>query len=98
MDVKIILKISQCLQHCQQKTYEIKKKIVIFVKKDLNIKMLKINNIVKLGAIIIIQGNREVLHIAYVIWNILYQIVYQKDISIIFYSGSNDDCRFITKK
>ena len=67
MDVKIILKISQFLQHCQQKTYEIKKKIVIFVKKDLNIKMLKIKNIVKLGAIIIIQGNREVLHIAYVI-------------------------------
>ena len=36
-------------------------KVVIFVDK-----MLKIKNIVKLGIIVIIQGNVEVLRIAYV--------------------------------
>ena len=41
-------------------------KFVIFVKK-LKIKMLKIKTIVKLEIIVIMQGNIEVLQIAYVI-------------------------------
>ena len=40
-------------------------KFVKFVKKNLKIKMIKINNIVKLGTIVIIQRNKEVLHITY---------------------------------
>ena len=42
-------------------------KSVIFVKKNVKINMLKIKNIEKLGTIITIQGNIEVLHIAYII-------------------------------
>ena len=42
---------------------------VIFVKK-IKINMLKIKNIVELGIIAIIQGNKEVLHISYIISNI----------------------------
>ena len=42
-------------------------KFVLFVKKTLSINMLKIKNIVNLGTIVIIQGNVEMLHIAYVI-------------------------------
>ena len=40
-------------------------KSVIFVKKKLKINMCKIKNIVKLEIIVIIQGNMEILHIAY---------------------------------
>ena len=47
-------------------------KSVIFVKKRLKINMLKIKNIVKLEIIVIIQANIEVLHIAYVIYNIVH--------------------------
>ena len=39
--------------------------LVIFVKKNLKMKMLKIKNIVKLETIVIIQVNIEVLIIAY---------------------------------
>ena len=39
---------------------------IIFVKKKLKINMLKIKNIVELGIIAIIQGNKEVLRIAYI--------------------------------
>ena len=42
-------------------------KSVIFVKKDLEITIWKIKNIVKLVIIVIIQGNIQVLRIAYVI-------------------------------
>ena len=42
-------------------------KFVLFVKKTLSINMLKIKNIVNLGTIVIMQGNIEMLHIAYVI-------------------------------
>ena len=42
-------------------------KFVLFVKKTLSINMLKIKNIVNLGTTVIIQGNIEMLHIAYVI-------------------------------
>ena len=42
-------------------------KSVIFVKKDLKITIWKIKNIVKLVIIVIIQGNIQVLRIAYVI-------------------------------
>ena len=42
-------------------------KSIIFVKKDLKIKMLKIKNNVKLGTIVIMQVNIDMLHIAYVI-------------------------------
>ena len=42
-------------------------KIVIFVNKNLKINIWKIKNIIKLEIIVIIQGNIEVLRIAYVI-------------------------------
>ena len=42
-------------------------KIVVFIKKNLKIDMLKIKNILKLGTIAIILGDIEVLHIAYII-------------------------------
>ena len=42
-------------------------KFVIFVKRNLKISMPKKKIIVKLGPIVIIQGNIEVLHIAYAI-------------------------------
>ena len=42
-------------------------KIVVFIKKNLKIDMLKIKNILKLGTIAIILGSIEVLHIAYII-------------------------------
>ena len=42
-------------------------KSVISVNKNLKINILKINNNVKLEIIVIIQGNIEMLHIAYVI-------------------------------
>ena len=42
-------------------------KYVIFLKQNLKIHILKTKNIVKLQIIVIIQGNIEVLSIAYVI-------------------------------
>ena len=42
-------------------------KYVVFVKKDLKINIWKINNIVKLNIIVIMQENIEVLLIAYTI-------------------------------
>ena len=42
-------------------------KFVIFVNRNLKISMPKKKIIVKLGPIVIIQGNIEVLHIAYAI-------------------------------
>ena len=51
-------------------------KSAIFVKRILKINVLKI--------IVIIQVNIEVLHIAYVIWNIVC-----KKIPIVFHNGSN---------
>ena len=47
-------------------------KSVIFIKKKLKINIWKIKNIVKIRIIVIIQTNIEVLHIAYVIKNIVY--------------------------
>ena len=47
-------------------------KSVIFVTKNLKINTWKIKNIVKLEIRVIIQGDIEVLCIAYVIWNIVY--------------------------
>ena len=43
------------------------KRFVLFVKTNLNVNILKIKIIVKLGTIVIIQGNTEVLHLAYLI-------------------------------
>ena len=42
-------------------------KFVVFVKKNLKIKILKITNILKLGTIAIKQVNIEVLHMEYAI-------------------------------
>ena len=42
-------------------------KLVIIVKKYLRIIMLKIKSIIKIGTIVIIQVNIEVMHIVYVI-------------------------------
>ena len=39
----------------------------MFVKTNLKISMMNVKNIVKLGTIVIIQVNIEVLHISYVI-------------------------------
>ena len=53
----------------QQKAYENMEmqKYVKFVKKNVKNKHLKDKNIIKLEIIVIMQGNIEVLHIAYVI-------------------------------
>ena len=67
-------------------------KSVIFVNKSLTINMLKIKNIIKLEIIVIIQGNIEVLHIAYV------KFTLPKEISIVFHNGSNYDYHFIIKE
>ena len=61
---------------------------VIFVKKNLKINMWKIKNILKLGISVIIQGNIEVLCIAYVIQNKL----------CLFGNVSNYDYHFIVKE
>ena len=53
----------------QQQSYQMRKS-VIFVKKNLNINMWKMKNIVKIEIIVIIQGNIEVLRIAYIIPNV----------------------------
>ena len=66
---------------------------VIFVKKNLKINIWKIKNMVKLDIIVIIQGNIEMLHIAYIIWNILYL----KKSPIAFHNGSNYDYDFTIK-
>ena len=50
----------------QQKLHEDVKNGYI-CKEKFEINMLKIKNIVKLGIIVVIQQNREVLHIAYII-------------------------------
>ena len=42
-------------------------KSVIFLEKDLKTNMLKIIHIVRLEIVVIMQGNIEVLHIAYVV-------------------------------
>ena len=76
MDVKIILKIHQFTMKIidskklltnEQQTHVKIQRSVIFGKKILKINMQKIENIAKLEIIVIIQGNKEVLHIAYVI-------------------------------
>ena len=43
------------------------KKSAIFVKKKLKINMLQINNIIKLGTIVIMEEIIEVMHIVYVV-------------------------------
>ena len=43
------------------------KKHTIFVNKNLNINMLEIKSIIKSRPIVIVQVNKEVLHIAYVV-------------------------------
>ena len=42
-------------------------KFVIFVGKSLKINILKIKNTVKIGSIIIIQGNIEAMRLGYII-------------------------------
>ena len=55
-----------------QESYKNAKKKFIFVSKKLKIDIWKINNVVKLEIIAIIQGNKEVQRISYVIQNVLY--------------------------
>ena len=55
-----------------QESYKNAKKKIIFVSKKLKIDIWKINNVVKLEIIAIIQGNKEVQRISYVIQNVLY--------------------------
>ena len=54
--------------------------------------MLKIKNIVKLGTIVIIQGNTGVAHS---ICNLKYSVPIE--IPIVFHNGSNYDYHFIEK-
>ena len=49
-----------------------RQKASIFMAKCVNISVLTIRNIAKLDFIAIINGNLGVLHIAYIIWNIVY--------------------------
>ena len=55
----------------EQKSYENKKKSVIFVNTNLKANIWKVKNILQLQIIVIIWENIEVLHIAYVIINIV---------------------------
>ena len=55
-----------------QESYKNAKKKIIFVSKKFKIDIWKINNVVKLEIIAIIQGNKEVQRISYVIQNVLY--------------------------
>ena len=55
------------LTNKQKESYEKMQKSAIFVKKNLKINLQKIKNFVKLGTIVIIQENIEVLHIEHVI-------------------------------
>ena len=74
---------------CEQKSSRNHMKMqnsVIFLKKNLNINMRKITNIVNLEIIVILQRNIKVLHIAYVIQN------------IIFHNGSKCDYHCIINK
>ena len=77
----------------QQQLYK-NTKFCYIVKKNLKINFLKIKDIVKLAIIGIIQGNIEVLRLAYVIWD----IVYLRKIPIAFHNGSNYDYHFIIKE
>ena len=47
-------------------------KSAIFEEKSLKINLVRINNIIKIKVIVILQVNIEVLHLAYVIQNIVY--------------------------
>ena len=77
----------------QQESYE-NAKISYICKKKLKINIWKIKNIAKLVIIAIIQENIEVLHIAYVIQN----IVFLKKFLLVFHNWSNYDCNFIIKE
>ena len=70
-------------------------KFVIFVKKNSKKNMLKIKTIVRLGTILIIQGDIEVLHI-HIIFNLKYSV--PKEIPIVFHNGSNYDYHFMIKE
>ena len=60
-------------------------------KKSLKINTLLIKVLVKLGTIVNIQVNTEVLHIAYVIWNIVY-------LKTFLYKESNCDYYLVIEK
>ena len=51
-------------------------KSAIFVYKSSTINMLKIEDIVKLGIIVIMQANIEVMHITYVVSRRIWRIIY----------------------
>ena len=53
------------IEQTNSKNHNETKNFILFVKKSLNINMLQIKIIVKLETIVIIQGNKEVLQIAY---------------------------------
>ena len=71
-------------------------KSAIFIKKKLNLNMLQINSIVKLGTIVIMEEIIEVMHIVYVVWSIVY--LKTKEIPIAFYNGPKYDYHFIIKE
>ena len=69
-------------------------KICYIYGENLKTNYLKAKNIVKLEIIVIIQGNIQVLHIAYVIQN----TVCLKKIPIVFHNESNYNYHFIIKE
>ena len=56
----------------QQESYENEKICYICKKKELKINVWKIETIVKIEIMVTIQGNIELLRIAYATWNIVY--------------------------
>ena len=66
----------------------------VFADKTLKTNTWEIKNIVKLEVIVIMQGNIEVLSIAYVILN----IVCLKTVSLAFQNGTSNDYHFIIKE
>ena len=81
------------LKNKQQKSHWNRNICCIF-KDNIKINTTKIQNIAKLGTIVMIQGNIEMLHITSN--NLKYSI--PKEIPIVFHNGSNYDYHFIRKE
>ena len=77
----------------EQKEWYKNAKICHICKKNFKINKWKIRNIVKLEIIVIIQGNKEVLHC---ICNLKYSVLIKNSYS--FHNGSNYDYSFIIKE
>ena len=65
--MKILKGKNQVINKQTDKNHMKIQKFASFVKKNLKINMLKIKSIIKLGTIVTMKGNIEVLHMTYVI-------------------------------